>query len=170
MKFAVIDVFVPDDKLALSIRHMPVPDVVKTRSGGATTDECVMDEDNEDTMDSSASTGSGVPTSNLVPTDLLMRKHNVVRFSEAVLPSDQNNEGAISIDDYIKDNKTLNVNVLADEVGCCYCPLKNECRQLSEFKHNIVHFHWHITHDGYFKSMNLYEVPIYFLILHAMLA
>ena len=71
-------------------------------------------EDDEDTMDSTASSSNN-PTSNLVAPDSLSKKQQTTKVHRDN-DSDQNNlnEG-MKLADYIKDTKTLNVNVLAEE-------------------------------------------------------
>jgi hypothetical protein len=69
-----------------------------------------MEEDEDST---SSSTKQHQPTSNLVAPDSLKRRENVVAAAVQADEQQINNERGVNIEDYIKDSKTLNVNMLA---------------------------------------------------------
>lgn len=80
----------------------------------------VNPDEDDDTMDSSSSTNWPQPTSNLVAPDSLKKtsfpfNDGEESTSSNVFPDQNNKEDTVTIDDYIKDSKTLNVNVLEGE-------------------------------------------------------
>jgi len=121
-----------EDKVAQSIRQLPIPKTLKVpldHRGSGSEEESMEDYDNdvndmdEDTMDSNGSSVNH-PTSNLIPTDSLKRVHSssvthanvnagAVQFTKESQSQDLVINNEVN-DFYVKDSKTLNVNVLAN--------------------------------------------------------
>ena len=92
---------------------MPIPSEIKTFEGGGSSSKPVaVDDIDEDTMESTCSS-TNLPTSNLVAPDSLKRQQDTVVCYHH--EAEVNNENGVSIEDYIKDSKTLNVNVMAEK-------------------------------------------------------
>ena len=144
-----------EDKVAQSIRQLPIPKTLKVpldHRGSGSEEESMEDYDNdvndmdEDTMDSNGSSVN--PTSNLIPTDSLKRVHsssvtNAVNAGAVQFTKESHSQDLVinnEVNDfYVKDSKTLNVNVLAN----------NESEEMNN----------EITFDSE-KYANLGKVPI----------
>lgn len=114
-----------EDKVTLAIRHCPIPKEVKT---GKFADEDDLDEESMDSLAGVCGPSIVQPTSNLIAPDNLKRA-NVVRFLDEGTKSSVNNissglgksqnscksNAALTLSDYMKESKTLNVNVLAED-------------------------------------------------------
>ena len=121
-----------DDKISSSIRNRPIPKELKSFEPDTEAEmaSAVAAADEEDTMDSTASSStnntSNQPTSNLVAPDSLRKGSggggvqqpiSQIEDSPVTTASTNNTSSAAphSLEDLIsKDNKTLNVNVLAE--------------------------------------------------------
>ena len=111
--------FLTDDKATLvAIRNQPIPPEMKTYESTSSNKLGAMQEedaDDDNTLDSSGSSSKQHPTSNLVAPDSLKRRtiDGVTTISKEGGERQINNaEREVTIDDYMKDSKTLNVNVL----------------------------------------------------------
>ena len=106
--------FADDKATLLAIRNQPIPPEMKTFESSSNKLSAMQEEDGDDdnTLDSSGSSSKQHPTSNLVAPDSLKRRETASSQISKDGERQINNEREVTIDDYMKDSKTLNVNVL----------------------------------------------------------